>query len=59
MKYLTDKQIAERFAVSLSTVWRWTRNGDFPQPIKLGPNITRWKLDEVEAWEVAREQGAA
>lgn len=57
MTYLTVKQIATRLAVSVPTVWRWTREADFPKPIKLSANCTRWKLEDIEAWEA--ERGAA
>lgn len=53
--YLTDRQVAERLSVSKPTVWRWVNVlPDFPQPIKLGPNTTRWRLDDIEAWEARR-----
>ncbi|WP_231365736.1 AlpA family transcriptional regulator [Thioalkalivibrio sp. ALMg3] len=50
-------RIAEREEVSPSTVWRWVRNGDFPQPVRLSPGCTRWRLEDVERWE--SERGAA
>ncbi|MHA7865878.1 MAG: helix-turn-helix transcriptional regulator [Salipiger thiooxidans] len=53
--YLSDKQIAERYAVSRKTVWDWAKTDPaFPNPMKLSPGCTRWKLDELEAWENAR-----
>ncbi|MEA3250560.1 MAG: AlpA family phage regulatory protein [Pseudomonadota bacterium] len=57
MTYLTVKQLAVRYSASVPTIWRWARNDDFPSPIKLGANCTRWKLEDVEAWEA--ERGAA
>lgn len=53
--YLSDEQLAARYAVSRGTVWRWHRNDPtFPRPVKLSPGCTRWKLAEVEAWEAAQ-----
>ncbi len=46
--YFTDKQVAERFGVACETIWRWRDKGDFPKSYKLGPNMTRWRLSEVE-----------
>lgn len=57
-KYLSDRELAYRYGVSRVTPWRWTKKGEFPSPIKLGPNCTRWKLSDVEAWE-ADKIGAA
>ncbi len=43
--------------VSGATIWRWTAEGKFPAPFKLGPNTTVWDLDEVEA-HLARQAEA-
>lgn len=53
--YLTVRQAAARLAVSVPTVWRWARERpDFPKPCRLGPNCTRWRLSDLEAWEAQR-----
>lgn len=53
--FLSDQQIADRFAVSRVTVWRWTRSRtSFPQPVKLSPGCSRWRLAEIERWEMER-----
>jgi len=57
--FLAVKQVAQRYGVGPATPWRWAReckNG-FPAPVKLGPNCTRWRLADLEAWEAKR--GAA
>lgn len=51
--YLSDTSLAKRFSVSRATIWRWAE-GDFPQPVKLSPGCTRWRLAEIEAWEKLR-----
>tara|TARA_B100000214_G_scaffold283400_1_gene212990 strand:- start:237 stop:431 length:195 start_codon:yes stop_codon:yes gene_type:complete len=56
-KYLSDRELASRYEVSRVTPWRWAKKGAFPSPVKLGPNCTRWKLSDVEAWEASK--GAA
>lgn len=55
--YIPDLQLAQRFGVSRATIWRWAQKGKFPQPIKLSPGCTRWRLSDVEAWE-AKQGGA-
>jgi predicted DNA-binding transcriptional regulator AlpA len=57
-KYLSARELASRYEVSLVTPWRWAKKETFPSPVKLGPNCTRWKLSEIEAWE-ASKVGAA
>lgn len=43
-----------RLPIHRNTLWRWVASGEFPTPIKLGPNITAWRLSDIEAWEEAR-----
>ncbi len=53
--YLSDSQIAARYGVSRQSVWRWASNDPkFPTPIKLSAGCTRWKLSDLEAWELAK-----
>lgn len=57
--YFSDVDLSRRYAVSRVTVWRWAGQGILPKPIRIGPNCTRWRADEVEAaeakWLHARE----
>lgn len=56
MKYVSDKQVADRFGVSRITIWRWVKvDPTFPRPVAFSPGCTRWKLVDIEAWEAARE----
>ncbi|MEW6647828.1 MAG: AlpA family phage regulatory protein [Pseudomonadota bacterium] len=54
--YISDRQIAERFSISRSTLWRWVAQGNFPAPFHLSPGCTRWRLSCVEAWEAERNK---
>lgn len=59
MTWLTVKQTAARLAVSVPTIWRWSRErSDFPKPHTLGPNCTRWRLADLE-WEAKRGEVAS
>lgn len=49
--YLTDRQAAARYSVSRNTVWRWAKDGNFPKPIHLSPQCTRWRRSDIVAWE--------
>ena len=42
---------ANRFGVSRATIWRWVRGGKFPAPVRLGENVTRWRVADVVEWE--------
>jgi prophage regulatory protein len=45
--YLTVDQVAQRYGVSKDSIWRWKRDGDFPAPLRVGPNCTRWRLCDL------------
>lgn len=53
MLYLSDQQLADRYQVSRNTIWRWTREKDFPKPVKLYGS-TRWLFPEINEWEQTR-----
>ncbi len=51
-RFLSDKQVAERYSISRPSVWRWVKSVDgFPAPIQLGVGTTRWALEDLEAYE--------
>jgi prophage regulatory protein len=35
--------------VSKSTWWDGVRSGRFPAPVKLGPRITAWRVEDIRA----------
>jgi prophage regulatory protein len=47
-RVLRAAALAQTLSVSESTIWRWTTEGKFPKPIRLGTKTTVWDLDEVE-----------
>ncbi|MCY4085515.1 MAG: AlpA family phage regulatory protein [Actinomycetia bacterium] len=36
--------------LSKTTVWRLTKRGGFPQPVKLSARCVGWRASKVEAW---------
>jgi predicted DNA-binding transcriptional regulator AlpA len=36
--------------VSKSTWWAGIKDGRFPKPIKLGPRITAWRVEDIRAF---------
>lgn len=57
--YMRDTEIAEMYGISRITVWRWSRSGLLPQPVRLGPGTTRWRLSDIEAHEVQEAESNA
>ena len=35
--------------VSKSTWWEGVKSGRFPRPVKLGPRITAWRVEDIRA----------
>jgi predicted DNA-binding transcriptional regulator AlpA len=35
--------------VSRSTWWAGVRSGRYPKPVKLGPRITAWRIEDIRA----------
>lgn len=56
MIYFTEKDLAERYAVSGVSIRRWVTTEGFPKSIKLAPGTARWRVSDVLAWEEAQEQ---
>jgi predicted DNA-binding transcriptional regulator AlpA len=53
--YFSDKQLAKKYGVHRSAIWRWVKNGNFPKPVKLSPGCTRWLGAAVDAWDQKKE----
>jgi predicted DNA-binding transcriptional regulator AlpA len=49
---VTDDDVAVWLGVTPRTIWVWTRNGKFPQPVKLGKARApkRWLTESIENW---------
>lgn len=53
--FLSDKQVADRYSVTRTSIWRWLKKDPtFPKPISLSAGCSRWRLEELEAWEQKR-----
>jgi predicted DNA-binding transcriptional regulator AlpA len=39
--------VAALNGISDPTVWRWVKAGRLPQPVKLGPNTTGWRVGDL------------
>ncbi|MHC4398429.1 MAG: helix-turn-helix transcriptional regulator [Planctomycetota bacterium] len=47
---LDVRAVAARYDTSVSSVWRWVRDGHMPRPVKIA-GATRWLREHLEAWE--------
>lgn len=55
---LSVRAVCGRLSVSRTTLWRWSREGDFPKPVELSPATRRWRASEIDAWIASRERAA-
>ena len=53
--YVKDNFLAERYSVSRSTIWRWTKRGLLPTPVRFSDCCTRWRLSEIEELDAQRD----
>jgi predicted DNA-binding transcriptional regulator AlpA len=42
-------EILRVIPVGKSTWWAGVKTGRFPKPVKLGPRITAWRVEEIRA----------
>lgn len=50
------KAIPALIPVGKSTWWEGVRSGRFPKPIKLGPRITAWRVEDIRTL-IAQQSG--
>ncbi|MCK5070163.1 MAG: AlpA family phage regulatory protein [Desulfocapsa sp.] len=44
-----DPPIPAIIPVGKSTWWQGVKTGRFPKPVKLGPRITAWRVEDIRA----------
>ena len=55
-RFLRMPQVQARVGYSRMHIYRLSRNGGFPKPVRLGPKAVAWLESEVEAWMEKRVQ---
>jgi len=53
--FITTNGLAERWAINRATVYKWMDEGRIPQPIRIGGGDSRWRLDDIIAFENAQD----
>lgn len=54
---LTEQQLAERWQTSDRSIRRLVAAGDL-RPVRIAPQIVRFRLTDVEAFEAAKQEAA-
>ena len=47
-RIIRTKRVLEKMGWSRTTLWRRVRSGDFPRPIRLGPNMNGWLEEAID-----------
>lgn len=53
--FLRQAQVLQFVPISKSTLWRRVQTRTFPEPVKLSPRITVWRVEDIRQW--IAEQG--
>jgi len=56
-KLINFAEVCGELSVSRQTIWKWCRQGAFPQPIHIGGRRLAWAREDVEAWLRSRPTG--
>jgi Predicted transcriptional regulator len=46
-RLLRIDEVIKLLSISKSTWWAGVRTGEYPQPVKLGARITRWRWSQI------------
>jgi predicted DNA-binding transcriptional regulator AlpA len=57
--FIRMNQVIKIFPVNKTTIWRMIKRGDFPKSIRMGGNLTVWRVEDIKAWlDSKASQGA-
>lgn len=48
------KELCKITGLSMSTLWRWEREGNFPARIRLTTHSVGWRRSDIETWLATR-----
>tara|TARA_R110002020_G_scaffold463207_1_gene683157 strand:- start:443 stop:703 length:261 start_codon:yes stop_codon:yes gene_type:complete len=51
------KDLTEILSLGESTIFKWIKEGNFPQPKKITPNFSVFLREDVEAWMHKKTKG--
>lgn len=49
--WLGRDELCRRWGISRATSYRWQAEGHLSAPVRLGPGVARWPVEEIEALE--------
>ena len=58
-RLISVHEVTVLLGVSPATIWRFVANRSFPEPLRLGAQLRRWWLSDVDAWIEARSKASS
>jgi len=49
-KLLRVHEVAKKIGISVAMVWKITKAGEMPSPVKIGSHCTRWRCSEIDSY---------
>ena len=49
-RLLARQEVQDLLKIGRTTLYRWMREGRFPEPMQIGPGAVRWHESEILAW---------
>lgn len=50
LKVIRTKDLLEQLNISRISLWRWSKEGKFPQPLKVNGRAFGYRVQDVEDW---------
>lgn len=50
LKVIRTKDLLEQLNISRISLWRWSREGKFPQPLRVNGRAFGYRVQDVESW---------
>lgn len=58
IRFMRRREVLELLGLSHTTVYKMVDEGRFPRPLRIGPNTTRWRSDQITEWMEAQMKAA-
>jgi excisionase family DNA binding protein len=50
---LKSAEVAQMLSIGTRTLWRWSRSGKMPRPIRIADGTVRFRRAEIQDWIAA------
>ena len=50
-QFVRAKELKTILGLSISTIWKMTKEGRLPKPVHLSPRTTAWRMADILTWQ--------